>query len=210
MEAAVYNQQGEKSGKINLPEDIFGLPWNNDLVHQVVVSMEANSRVPVADSKGRGEVSGSGKKPWRQKGTGRARHGSVRSPIWRGGGVTHGPTSEKNFSKKVNKSMKEKALFILFSQKLRDNEILFVDKIIFEEPKTKQAAEILKNISKIKGFEKISSVIFAVPEKDQKIRRAFSNIPGVEIFEARNLNPFDVAKRKYLVLVEPEKTLIKK
>ena len=97
MKVDIYNQGAEKTGTLELPKGVFGLPWNEDLVHQVAVAMQANLRVPVAHTKGRGEVAGGGRKPWRQKGTGRARHGSIRSPIWRGGGVTHGPTKGKNY-----------------------------------------------------------------------------------------------------------------
>src|SRR3989338_4393818 len=127
MEAKVYTQDGKESGKVKLPEDVFNLPWNSDLVHQVVVSMESNARVTVAHTKDRSEVSGGGKKPWKQKGTGRARHGSIRSPLWIGGGVTHGPRNEKNFKKKINKKMKIKALYVVLSEKLRNNEILFLN-----------------------------------------------------------------------------------
>src|SRR3989344_5026421 len=102
METKLYNQKGDESGKIEIPESIFGLPWNADLVHQVVVSMMSSMRHPIAHTKTRGEVSGGGKKPWQQKGTGRARHGSTRSPIWVGGGVAHGPRNDKNFDRKVN------------------------------------------------------------------------------------------------------------
>src|SRR6478609_7180183 len=110
MEATLYNKKGEKAGKVTLPESLFGLPWNADLVHQVVTSMQDNARLSIAHTKDRGEVRGGGKKPWKQKGTGRARHGSSRSPIWKGGGITHGPLAEKNYKQKINKKMASKAL----------------------------------------------------------------------------------------------------
>src|SRR3989344_3523977 len=103
MDAKIYNSKGEQSGKISLPETIFGVAWNADLVHQVITSMMSNAREPIAHTKTRGEVRGGGKKPWQQKGLGRARHGSIRSPIWVGGGITHGPRNDENFSRKINK-----------------------------------------------------------------------------------------------------------
>src|SRR5271168_1781178 len=135
METTIYNQEGKTAGEITLPKEIFGLPWNADLVHQVIHSMLSTRRTPVAHTKTRGEVRGGGKKPWQQKGTGRARHGSTRSPLWVGGGVTHGPRKDKNYDRKVNRKMKAKALYTLLSKKLRDGEILFMDKISFKEPK---------------------------------------------------------------------------
>lgn len=212
MKTEIYNQNGEKAGELELPKGVFDLPWNEDLVHQVIVSMQANKRTPVAHAKGRGDVRGGGKKPWRQKGTGRARHGSTRSPIWRGGGVTHGPTNEKDYSKKINDKMKKKAFFTVLSQKFRDNEILFLDKIILTRPKTKEAMDIIKSISKIKGFDKLftkrkNRAAIALPAKDKEVEQSFSNIVGTQIFELRNLNSLDLATYKYLVIVSPKNNL---
>lgn len=212
MKADIYNQKGEKAGIVELSKAIFDLPWNEDLVHQVIVSMQANKRTPVAHTKGMGDVRGGGKKPWRQKGTGRARHGSIRSPIWRGGGVTHGPTNEKDYSKKINDKMKKKAFFTVLSQKFRDNEILFLDKIILTRPKTKEAMDIIKSISKIKGFDKLftkrkNRAAIALPAKDKEVEQSFSNIVGTQIFELRNLNSLDLATYKYLVIVSPKNNL---
>src|SRR3989344_5840193 len=129
MESPIYNQQGKVTGKITLPESIVGVPWNADLVHEVVRLMNSNSRTAIAHTKTRGEVRGGGKKPWKQKGTGRARHGSSRSPIWVVGGVAHGPLAEKNYKRKVSKSMRAQALFSVLSKKLKDGEIIFVDSL---------------------------------------------------------------------------------
>lgn len=212
METKIYNQKAEEVGKISLPENVFSLPWNSDLVHQVMVSQQANKRAPIAHTKGRGEVAGGGRKPWRQKGTGRARHGSIRSPIWRGGGITHGPTKEKIYSKKINKKMGKKAFYTALSQKLRDHEILFLDKIILTQSKTKEANVILNNVSKIKGFEKLAGkrknrAILALPKKDSDIERGFRNIPGMQISRFSDLNALNLANYKYLIITEPKEAL---
>ncbi|NOY35332.1 MAG: 50S ribosomal protein L4 [bacterium] len=212
MQTVIYNQKGEKVEDLALPEEIFGLPWNPDLMHQVVVSMQANERDTIAHAKGRGEVSGGGKKPWRQKGTGRARHGSIRSPIWVGGGVAHGPTKEKDYSKKINKKMKRKAFLTALSQKFRDNEILFLDKVVLAEPKTKEAMAILKSVSSIKGFEKMASrrknkAILALAKKDAEAEKSFRNIPGMEISEARSLNPLSILTHKFIIISNPKEAI---
>jgi large subunit ribosomal protein L4 len=208
LEAKVYNRQGEEKGKITLDDNIFGLRWNADLVHQVITSMRSNARQSVAHTKTRGEVSGGGKKPWRQKGTGRARHGSTRSPIWVGGGIAHGPRNERNFTKKINRKMKTKALFTVLSRKLRDQEIIFVDDLSFTTPKTRLADETVKALSQLEGFKGLSykrgsRAYIALPKKDDNTLRSFGNLKTVKVEEARNANPLDVLNYKYLVIVGP-------
>lgn len=204
MKAAVYNQKGEKAGTTDLSDSVFGMPWNADLVHQIVTSQEANRRQVTAHAKGRSEVRGGGRKPWRQKGTGRARHGSIRSPLWKGGGVTHGPTKERNFKKKVNKKMAAKALAMVLSAKARDKEILLVDNIVLDRPKTKEAALVLKNLSKIPGYSFIvsNSAMMALVHNDRDIMRAFRNLPNIDLEEARNVTALDVMNHKYLILLK--------
>jgi len=214
MKFAIYNQKAEKTGDIDLNDAVFNLPWNSDLVYQVVLAMKSNLRTPVAHTKGRGEVAGGGRKPWRQKGLGRARHGSIRSPIWVGGGIAHGPTKDKDFSRKINAKMKKKAFYTVLSQKIRDNEVLFLDKINFGMPKTKEAGEIISSISKIAGFEKLktkktSKAIFALDKKEENISRSFRNLPGIEIVEAANLNILNVLNHKYLIIANPDGALSK-
>src|SRR5690606_12549326 len=138
-EAQVYNQDGQATSKVPLPEEFFALPWNADLVHQVVVATGATNRQNGAYAKDRSAVSGGGKKPWRQKGTGRARHGASRSPIWIGGGVTHGPTLLRNYTQKINKKIKSKAFFTLLSKKFAVGRVFFIEEMLLSNPKTKLA-----------------------------------------------------------------------
>ncbi len=212
METKVYNQKGSETGKVSLPEHVFGLHWNSDLVHQVITSLLSSIRKPIAHTKNRGDVRGGGKKPWQQKGTGRARHGSSRSPLWVGGGVTHGPRNDKNYDRVVSKKMKAKALFTLLSRKMRDGEILFVDKLIFTEPKTKEAVETLSSLSGIKGFEQIlkkenNSALIAVGVKDIALEKSFANLNNVKVVELRNISPVDVLNYKYLVISHPKESV---
>ncbi len=151
MKVKVYNQEGKEVGSAELPKEIFEVPMNADLVHQVAQAQFANMRIVHAHTKDRSEVRGGGKKPWRQKGTGRARHGSIRSPIWIGGGVTFGPTNKRNFKKKVNKKMKRKALFIALSSKAKDDEIILLDELKLKEPKTKEMAGMLRRMSLLRA-----------------------------------------------------------
>lgn len=212
MKATTYNEKGKEGQSITLPENVFGLPWNADLVHQVVSSLMTSARKPVAHTKNRGEVRGGGKKPWQQKGTGRARHGSSRSPIWVGGGITHGPRNEKNFDRKVNKKMKAKALYTILSKKFKDGEILFVDNFSFSEPKTKNAREIMVSLGGIKGFEKMpakkkNALYIALDAKHEKIEKSFRNIGNVSVNEARNMSPLDLVNYKYVLFLNPEESV---
>ncbi len=212
MKAVVYNFSGKKSGDVELPDEIFSVPFKNDLVHEVVVSSNSNKRQVIAHTKGRGEVRGGGKKPWKQKGTGRARHGSSRSPIWKGGGVTFGPTNEKNFSKKINKKAKRAALYSVLAQKNRDGEILFIENFSLKEPKTKEALNILENFSKIDGFSDIltkkkNSALITNTEINPNNLKSFSNISATQLDEFRKLNILDLLKYKYLVIISPKESI---
>jgi len=212
MKTDIYDVKGKKVGDIELPASIFDQEVNNDLIHQVVVSMLSNKRMNTAHSKDRSEVRGGGKKPWKQKGTGRARHGSRRSPIWIGGGVTFGPRNERNYDKKINKKMKNKALFQILSQKLRDGEIIFVDSVNFDSPKTKLAKDFLENISKISGFDTIlskkkNSAIIANTELNQNNIKSFANFENIKTEEFRKLSPLDLLNNKFLVIINPKDAL---
>ena len=212
MESKIYDIKGKEVGNIELPKEIFDVELNNDLVHQVVVSIMSNKRQVLSHTKGRGDVSGGGKKPWAQKGTGRARHGSSRSPIWKGGGITFGPTKDRNFDKKINAKMKKQALFQILSQKNRDGEIIFIDKMALEEAKTKDAKKILENLSKVKGFEmllnkKNNSALIVNSEMNKNNVRSFSNFQNIKTEEMRKVNPLDLLNYKYLVIVNPKDSI---
>lgn len=208
IEANVYTTEGAKAGTVELPDAVFGVSWNDALVHQVVVSMEANARTPVAHAKDRSEVSGGGRKPWRQKGTGRARHGSIRSPIWRGGGVTHGPRNVKRFEKSVNRKMRTKALYTVLSQKLRDGEILFVDSLPLSEPKTAAAKKVISALASIAGYEQLGTkkrnTALIAMERDENAMKSFRNFGNIDVTEIRNLNPVSVLRHTFLVIVNPD------
>jgi large subunit ribosomal protein L4 len=212
MEATLYNQKGTSAGKISLPEAVFGLPWNADLVHEIVRLMNSNSRTNIAHTKTRGEVRGGGKKPWKQKGTGRARHGSTRSPIWVGGGVAHGPRNDKNFSRKINKKAKTKALYTVLSRKFKDGEILFVDNMNMSAPKTKDARSIMDSLSKIKGYERLATkprnvALIAMDKKEDAVTKSFRNFGNVSVEEFRNINPVNILNHTYLIVANPKESL---
>jgi len=205
MKTDVYNQKGEKTGETLLPKEIFDVKLSQDLMHQVLVSQMANRRQVIAHTKGRGEVSGGGKKPWAQKGTGRARHGSIRSPLWKGGGATFGPTKEANFKKKIPSQMKRKALFMALSEKFRNGFLVVVESLKVEKLKTKLMADILNKLP-LKG----KSCLIALPEMDNDLILAARNIPFAKTLQSRDLNVFDLLSFKYLVLPKESIKVIQK
>lgn len=189
-----YNQNGEKTGQTRLPSEIFDVKMNSDLVHQVAVSQMTNRRRIIAKTKNRGEVSGGGRKPWRQKGTGRARHGSIRSPIWRHGGVTFGPQTDVVFKKDISKKMRRKALFMVLTSKAKNEHLIILEDLKLESPKTKLMAEILAKLP-IKGTR-----LLILPRKDEAIIKATKNISKTKVELAQNLNILDLLSFNYLVL----------
>ncbi len=208
MEAKIYNQKGTSAGTITLPEKVFAAKWRADLVHQVVEGMRSNKRAGTADTKDRGEVRGGGKKPWKQKGTGRARHGSTRSPIWVGGGVTHGPLAEKNYKRKLSKSMRAQALFSVLSKKLKDGEILFVDSLATDKINTKAADEVVKKLVKAGDWKTANKsakpkVLTALFERNPKTEKSYRNLSVMELVFVKNLNPLDILNHRYLVIENP-------
>ena len=194
LKTKLYNSEGKESGEVELPERVFGVELVDDLVHQVVVAQMANSRQVLADTKDKGEVRGGGKKPWKQKGTGRARHGSSRSPLWKGGGVTFGPTSDRNFSKMINKKMKTKALLMVLSSKLKDNELVVVENIKLEKASTKKMKDILGKLP-LSG-----KVLISMDKKDDSVFNSVKNIQNTSMLASDSLNVVDLLKNKMLVV----------
>lgn len=194
MKLAVYNLEGKKMEDMEVSEAVFGVKKNDDLVKQAFVAIQANRRQVLAHTKTRGERAGSGIKPWRQKGTGRARVGSVRTPVWRGGGIVFGPRKDRNFSQKMNKKMNAQAIKAVLSAKLKDEEIKVIDKLETKEKKTREMADMIKNL-------KLSARILMAFSKDEKdLRIASRNIDKVENIMTDQLNVADMLKNKYLVM----------
>ena len=209
IEGTIFSMEGKKVGTIALPEALFGKPWRTDLVHQVTTAIQANLRQNRAHTKDRSEVSGGGKKPWAQKGTGQARHGSSRSPIWRHGGITFGPRSTRDYSEKINKKMRVGALLSILSRKAKEGEIIFVDAMTFAAPKTKSALAALVALSKASKKNLLSSkgsnsALIAFDAYDKNAIKSFNNLQGVDTEEVRSLNPVGVMAHKYLIIEKPE------
>ena len=194
MKADLYNMKGEKTGDVTLPKSIFGVEVNPDLIYQVMRVQTLSRRQNTADTKDRSEVRGGGRKPWRQKGTGRARHGSRRSPIWKGGGVTFGPTNERNYKKKINKKVKRAAVSMVLSAKKEKDFIFFVSDLEIKEPKTKEMRGFLKNTFCKKG------TLLVLPKMDKNIILSTRNIEGVDTIQAKDINALDLLSYKYLII----------
>jgi len=190
----VFDKQNNKVDTVELPDKIFNIRWSPDLVHQALVIQLANRRLPWAHTKDRSEVSGGGRKPWRQKGTGRARHGSIRSPLWKGGGVTFGPRKEKIFTKKINKKMNRLAIFSVLSKKIKDNEVKIIDKFDIPTKKTKEYHKILKNLVDLR------SKTLLISSSTNNIHKLITNIKNVDAISAQSLNVYDLLKNKNIIL----------
>ncbi len=203
MKTDVYNFKGEKIGEIELPEEIFNLKPNHALIHQVMRWQMLKSYFPYAHTKTRGEVRGGGRKPWPQKGTGRARHGSIRSPIWVGGGVTFGPRKEKKRQIKINKKMKRKAILMVLAEKLRQSLLKVIDKIDPQEFKTKEFDKFFsKFLEPRKTKKKKESALLVIEENKPEIFRSVRNLPYADVIEARNLNILALLNHKHLFLTK--------
>ena len=194
MKVDVYNQQNKKVGETELSNRVFAVKWNPALVHQVLKAQLSRNHAHSAHAQGRGEVRGGGKKPWKQKGTGRARHGSTRSPIWKGGGVTFGPNKERNFAEKINKKMRRLAIFSVLSRKIKDGEFKVIENLGAGLKKTSEWNKALKGITGLKSKNLI------IPAAKNNIHRMVSNIKSVDAITPQSLNVYDLLKAKNIIL----------
>lgn len=198
----VYNAQGESTGEIQLSESVFGQPKNEALVHQAVVAQRANERQVLAHTKDRSEVRGGGKKPWRQKGTGRARVGSSRSPIWIGGGVTFGPTNRRNFSKGLNVKMKRQALRVVFSDKVSTKTLAILDELVMDDYKTKTFKAIIDSLrEKVFAADK-NSILIIDKMPNGMVKNSARNLSGVKLLGVDNINIVDVLKFRHIIVTK--------
>lgn len=201
----IYNLKAEKISEEELNPKFFDVPEKQEVIQQVLIAQMANHRNIVSHTKGRSEVRGGGKKPWRQKGTGRARHGSIRSPLWRGGGITFGPTKDRNYKVKINKKMKKKALAMVFSDKVRNDRLVLVDNLALDDIKTKNVVGILNNFKKIfsgthQTKEKSKKILMVYTEQAGNLIKAGRNIERLRIIGANNLNIKNIIDSDYLMM----------
>lgn len=193
---SIYNQEGKTTGEMNLSDVYFGVTPKQSVIHQVMVGIMANARQTLAATKTRGEVRGGGKKPWKQKGTGRARQGSIRSPQWVGGGIAFGPRKERNFSQKINRKTKRQALYMVLSDKLATGQLVILDSLKSEPAKTKTVAATLKNLPVGK------TVLLVAPASTPAIVRMVRNMPNVTVVSPNSLGLVDTLNHRTLVFLK--------
>ncbi|HMR55076.1 MAG TPA: 50S ribosomal protein L4 [Candidatus Doudnabacteria bacterium] len=209
MKIQVYNQNAESTGEIEISDQIFAIKPSLHLLAEAVRAQANNARKGLAHTKTRGDVSGGGKKPWRQKGTGRARAGSTRSPLWRHGGVTFGPRSDRNWSLKINKKAKTKALFMSLSDKVKDGRLIVVEGVNLETPKTKEFIKFMQAFqSKMDILGKKQMLV--LPKKDESLVRASRNLQAVTTALATSLNVTDILKADSMFILKDSLSVIEK
>lgn len=192
---ALYNVEGEQVGDVELCDSVFGQEVRPEVMHMVVKNYLANQRQGTASTLTRSEVAGGGRKPWRQKGTGRARHGSTRSPIWRKGGITFGP-KPRSFKYTLPKKLKRKALKSALSSKVVSEEIIVLDELTMDVPKTKEMVKTLDNL-KVDG-----KTLIVLDTRDENIEKSVRNIPGVKAVNVKILNVYDILAHKNLIITK--------
>lgn len=190
---SLFNMKGETVGELELRPEVFEVPYHQTVLHQVVLAQQANARRGTHKTKGRGEVRGGGKKPWRQKGTGMSRHGSRRSPIWKGGGVSFGP-QPRSYEQKIPKKMRRLAMRTALSQRLREEMLTALNELALEDYSTRTFAQMLQAL-KVDG----GRTLVVVTEPDLKVEKSAANLPGVKLVRASNLNVLDLVKYPRLV-----------
>ncbi|PIR55315.1 50S ribosomal protein L4 [Candidatus Peregrinibacteria bacterium CG10_big_fil_rev_8_21_14_0_10_36_19] len=196
MKVDLYTQKGEKKGQLELPKELFEIPFNKDLVHQALVRQLANKRLSTAHSKTRGEIRGGGRKPFKQKGTGNARQGTIRAPHMRGGGVVFGPTNERNYEKDMPKKQRRKALLSALSLKATENQIIALEGYKLDSPKTKDFAALIQKLPITRN------VLVVIPEKDMVVQKSSSNLSNAKTILANYLNIHDLQKYRTILLFE--------
>lgn len=193
----LYNTEGKEIGEKKLRDDVFGVTVNSEFVHEIVIGIKANARRPWAHTKERGEVRGGGKKPWRQKGTGRARHGSIRSPLWKGGGITFGPRNERNFDKKINRKAKRSAFLMTLSDKVAENRLILVEGLEGKEGKTKEIVSLIEKLP-------VEGKVTIVSHNDDKLlARSVKNLKRVRLVSTNSVGIMDVLDSNF-VIMSPE------
>lgn len=191
----VYNLEGKETKKVELKDKAFSIDYNPALVHQIATTLKNNERIPTAHTQTKGEVRGGGKKPWKQKGTGRARAGSIRSPLWKGGGVTFGPRNSRNYRAKVNKKTGRLVLAMVIKSKAQDKELKVVDSLNIDKPKTSELVKILINLGVAH-----ESVLLVTAEKSTNLTRAGKNLPRLKIKNAKGANILNFLNYRYTII----------